>query len=195
MKNVFIAIVLAAAGYLAWQQYKPVPPPPPPPPPPAILMEPAPVINEAEVAKIMRSAQDPDPGVRWETILFLEKMKAPQAQPLMFQMLEKDIDAEVRIKIAQLLIKRKSPETVAALVNAMKDQEAGVRVEVLKSLDAIGDYGVASAIANGPIRDQDENVRLQALKTLNSLQDRKQAEIDEARKRHELEIQQQQPKK
>ena len=65
MKKIMVLGLIVLAGYLAWQQFKPSPPPPPPlPPPPAILIDPAPVINEAEQAKIIKSAEDQDPNVR-----------------------------------------------------------------------------------------------------------------------------------
>lgn len=187
MKFIVFAGALGLAAYMAWQQFKPVPPPPPPPPPPAILSEPAPVINEAEQAKILKSAEDQDPNVRWESALLLDKMKSPQALPLMYHMLAKDLDTDLRIKVVRLLADRRNPDTMNALVGALKDQEADVRKEALISIEKIGDYSVAGVLATGPIKDQDENVRLQALKTLNVLQDKKAAEIEAARVRYEQE--------
>ena len=73
MKYIMLVLAIGVAGFLAYQEFKPVPPPPPPPPPPAILSEPAPVINEAEQAKILKSADDQDPQVRWEAVLLLDK--------------------------------------------------------------------------------------------------------------------------
>ena len=187
MKFIVFAGALALASYMAWEQFKPVPPPPPPPPPPAILSEPAPVINEAEQAKILKSAEDPDASVRWESALLLDKMKSPQALPLMFHMLQKDLDTELRVKVCRLLGDRHGPEVLQALVGALKDQEAEVRLASLRSIEKIGDYSVAGVLASGPIKDQDETVRLQALKTLNALQDKKAAEIEAARVRYEQE--------
>ncbi|OGS39404.1 MAG: hypothetical protein A2506_07565 [Elusimicrobia bacterium RIFOXYD12_FULL_66_9] len=192
MKPLGVVILAAVLGFLVWQRFlQPAPPPPPPPPPPpAILSEPAPVINEAELQKVLKSAQDPDANVRWEAVLFLDKVKAPQAMPIMREMLRRDMEPAVRINVIDLLSKRNSPEVLEALIAAMKDQEPEVRLSALRALERIGDFSVAGAIANGPIRDQDENVRLQAMRTLNSLQDKKQREIEEARQRYELEKQQ-----
>jgi HEAT repeat protein len=187
MKHILLAGVVAAAGYMAYREYGPKPPAPLPPPPPAILSEPAPVINEAEQAKILKSAEDMDPSVRWEAALLLDKIKSPQAMPVLFYMLRKDLDAPVRIKAAQLLGDRRGPEAVNALVESLRDQEPDVRLAVLRALEKIGDYSVAGVIATGPIKDPEESVRLQALKTLNALQDKRQAEIDAARARYEQE--------
>ncbi|PIR15155.1 MAG: hypothetical protein COV48_15945 [Elusimicrobia bacterium CG11_big_fil_rev_8_21_14_0_20_64_6] len=187
MKYVLLVCAIAVAGFMAYQEFKPVPPPPPPPPPPAILSEPAPVINEAEQAKILKSTQDQDPSVRWEAVLLLDKMKSPEATPVIFRMLHKDFEPTVRIKAAELLGNRNGPDVVNALAAALKDQEPAVRLAVILALDKIGDYSVAGVLATGPIRDQEESVRLQALKTLNSLQDKKQAEIEAARARYEQE--------
>jgi len=105
--------------------------------------------------------------------------------PLMQDMLDHDMEPTIKIKIINLLSDRRGPEVMNALVGAMKDQEADVRLAALQALEKIGDFSVASAIADGPIRDQEESVRLQAMKTLNSLQDKKQKEIDDAQKRWE----------
>jgi HEAT repeat protein len=187
MKYILLVCAIAVAGYMAYNEFKPVPPPPPPPPPPAILSEPAPVINEAEQAKILKSAEDQDPSVRWEAVLLLDKMKSPQAMPILFHMLQKDLDPTLRIKAVDLLGNRKGTDVVNALVGALKDQEADVRLASLRAIEKIGDYSVAGVIATGPIRDQEESVRLQALKTLNTLQDKKAAEIEAARVRYEQE--------
>lgn len=187
MKYVLLVCAIAIAGFMAYKEFKPVPPPPPPPPPPAILSEPAPVINEAEQAKILKSTEDQDPQVRWEAVLLLDKMKSPLAMPVIFQMLHKDLEASLRIKAAELLGDRSGPDVTNALVGALKDQEPTVRLAALLAIEKIGDYSVAGIIATGPIKDQEESVRLQALKTLNTLQDKKQAEIDAARERYEQE--------
>ncbi|MDP3543066.1 MAG: HEAT repeat domain-containing protein [Elusimicrobiota bacterium] len=187
MKYVLLVCAITIAGFMAYQEFKPVPPPPPPPPPPAILSEPAPVINEAEQAKILKSTEDQDPQVRWEAVLLLDKMKSPQAMPVIFHMLRKDLEAPLRIRAAELLGGRGGQDVTDALVGALKDQEPDVRLAALRAIEKIGDYSVAGVIATGPIKDQEESVRLQALKTLNTLQDKKQAEIDAARARYEQE--------
>lgn len=187
MKGLMVLGLAGALGFMLWSKFKPVPPPPPPPPPPAILNEPMPVIDPVEQAKVLKSAEDPDPNVRWEAVVLLDKMKSPEALPLMFHMLQKDLDPELRIKIIDRLSARRQPEVTQAIVRSMKDMEAEVRLAALKALDKIGDYSVANAIMAGPVKDQDENVRLQALKVLNSLQDKKQAEIEAARQAYEAE--------
>jgi HEAT repeat protein len=185
MKFIVGAIVLAVAGYFAMQQLKPPPPPPPAPaPPPAIKLEPQPIINEAEQGKIIHSANDMDPNVRWESLILLDKMKSPKAIPLFFEKLRKDPDVDLRIKIVRLLGDRTGPDLAANLVVALRDAEPTVRVSALQALDRIGDYTVASAITEA-LKDQDETVRVQALKTLNSLQDKKTKEIEEEQKRQE----------
>ena len=190
MKYLMMACAIAVAGFMAYKEFKPVPPPPPPPPPPpAILIEPAPVINEAEQAKILKSAEDQDPNVRWEAVLLLDKMKSPQAMPIVFHMLRKDLETSLRIKAVELLGNRHGADVNDALIGALKDNEPDVRLASLRALEKIGDYSVAGVIATGPIKDQEESVRLQAIKTLNSLQDKKQAEIEAAKLRYEQEKQ------
>lgn len=186
MKYFLLVLGIAAASFMAYEKFKPVPPAPPPPPPPAILSEPAPVIDAAEQAKILKSAEDPDPEVRWEAVVLLEKMKSPQAMPVLFYMLHKDPEISVRIKAVALLSKRRGTDVVNALVGALKDPEPDVRLATLRAIETIGDYSVAGLIAtSGPLKDRDESVRLQAIKTLNALQDKRQAEIEAAKARYE----------
>lgn len=189
MKALGVLVLAAILGFLLWNHFlKPIPPPPPPPPPPpAILSEPAPIISESELLKVLKSAADTEASVRWEAVVFLDKVKSPHAMRLMREMLQHDPEPTLRIKILELMGDRGGQEVLEALVRSLKDQEPEVRLAALRSLDKIGDYSVASAIAGGPLRDQNEEVRLQAMKTLNSLQDRRQQEIEAARQRYEQE--------
>ncbi|MBI5631147.1 MAG: HEAT repeat domain-containing protein [Elusimicrobia bacterium] len=186
MKYLISFVIFIVAGFFAFRQMRPKPLPPPPPPPP-ILQEPLPVINEEEQQKIIKSANDSDPAVRWEALLLLDKMRSPQAYPLLFEKLRKDQEAQVRIKVAKLLAARNTQDVAQNLVWALRDREAEVRIAVLQSLDQLGNYATASAITEAS-RDPDESVRVQALKTLNSLQDKRAAEIELARQKHEEEI-------
>jgi hypothetical protein len=214
MKYLFMTVVLCVAGYFAWQQFKPKPAPPPPPPPPAILTEPAPLISPEEQAKVIKSTNDQNPEVRWQAIVFLDKMKVPSAFDVMFDRMQKDQDVEVRIKIINLLGKRGAQKLIMQadpndplnpimtadpmsrekrlteisehLVAACKDPLPEIRIAALAALDVLGDYSVGSAVTDF-LKDPDEQVRLQALKTLNSLQDKK-AEMIEAEKRHQEEL-------
>lgn len=219
MKFVLMALVMGVAGYFAWQQMRPAnktgaatATPVPTAPPPAIYMEPAPLISPEEQAKIAKSANDQDPAVRWEAILFLDKMKSPAVYDIMFEKLQGDPDTDLRLKIITLLSQRGAAKTVVQasstdplnpttapeaaardkrnaaitqnLVWATKDQVPEVRLAALSGLDAMGDYSVASAITDC-LKDQDERVRLLALKTLNNLQDKKAVLIEAERKRQE----------
>lgn len=184
MKYLMMIVVMGVAGYFAFQRAKPAAPPPPPPPPPAILMEPAPVISEEEQAKVIKSANDPDPLVRWEALLLLDKMKAPRAQEIMFQKLHKDLDLDLRRNILTNLATKRSPEVTQNVVWVLKDSNPEIRLAALEALDKIGDYATASAITE-LLRDPDEGVKLQAIRTLNTLQDKKTAEIERERQRQE----------
>ena len=142
MKYAVMAVILAAAGFFAWQQWKPKPVPAPPPTP-AILLEPTPVISEAEQAKIIKSANDQDPAVRWEAIVFIDKMKVPTSLDLMFEKLHKDHDMALRTKIITLLTQRGAHQPANAriarhLILAATDPEPEIRVAALQALATIG---------------------------------------------------------
>ncbi len=175
--------IFLLCGYFVYREFKPKPPPPPPAPPP-ILQEPLPIISEQEQAKVLRAAHDQDPGVRWEAVMFLEKIKHPKALPLLFEKLHRDPDVQLRMRTAHLLGERQGREVSQNLVKALKDAEPQVRVAVLQALERLGDYGVASVVTES-LNDQEEAVRLQALRTLNSLQDKKAAEIAAEQARQE----------
>ncbi|MBI4374816.1 MAG: HEAT repeat domain-containing protein [Elusimicrobia bacterium] len=183
MKFLIAGLVFIVAGYFALKELR-VKPAPPPPPPPAILLQPLPVIDEVQQAKIIRSANDPDPTVRWEALVFLDKMHSPKAMPLLFEKLKSDLEVEVRLKIVQLLSNRGNPEVIKQLVLSLKDDDARVRIATLTALDKIGDYTVAPEITES-LKDPEESVRIQALRTLNNLQDKKAAAIAEERRRQE----------
>lgn len=175
MRFVMMAVVMAVAGFFALRQMRSASKPAAPQASP-ILLEPLPLISEAEQNKIIRSTNDNDPLVRWEALVLLDKMKAPKANQLLFQKLHKDIDPELRIKVINLLGQRRTPEITQNLVWVLTDQNPEIRVAALAALEKIGDYATASPITE-LLNDVDERVRLQALKTLNILQDKKTAEI------------------
>jgi HEAT repeat protein len=212
MRYLLMTAVLCVAGYFAWNQFKPKPPPPPPPPPPAILTEPAPLITPEEQAKVVKSASDQNSEVRWQAIVFLDKLKVPAAFDVMFEKMRKDPDVELRVKVIGLLGQRGAQKlTMAAnssdplspvysadpasreqrvsdisqnLVAASRDSLPEIRIAALQALETLGDYSVASAVTDS-LKDPDEKVRLQALRTLNTLQDKKAALIEAERKRQE----------
>jgi HEAT repeat protein len=212
MRYLLMTAVLCVAGYFAWNQFKPKPPPPPPPPPPAILTEPAPLITPEEQVKVVKSASDQNSEVRWQAIVFLDKLKVPAAFDVMFEKMRKDPDVDLRIKVIGLLGQRGAQKlTVQAssddplnpvysadpvsreqrvgdisrnLVAASRDSLPEIRIAALQALETLGDYSVASAVTDS-LKDSDEKVRLQALRTLNTLQDKKAALIEAERKRQE----------
>ena len=212
MKPLLMTAVLCVAGYFAWQQFKPRPAPPPPAPPPAILTEPAPLISPEEQVKVVKAASDQDAEVRWQAVIFLDKMKVPAAFDVMFEKMRKDPEVDLRIKVIGLLGQRGAQKlTMQAsandpltpvfttdptsrekriveisqhLVAIAKDSLPEIRIAALQALDVLGDYSVGSAVTDS-LKDPDERVRLQALKTLNSLQDKKAALIEAEKKRQE----------
>ena len=194
MRFALIAVVMAVAGYFAFQQTKAKPaalagtPAASPaagaaaPAAPVLKVEPAPVISAAEQAKIVKSTSDQDPRVRWEAMVFLDKIQSPQSYPILFEHLRKDLEPEIRVKVLKLLSERSGTDVVQNVVWACKDQIPEVRVAALQAIDKIGDFRAANAVTEAA-RDYDDAVRLQALKTLNSLQDKKQAEARAAAER------------
>jgi hypothetical protein len=185
MKYFLLIVILAIAGFFTFRQMQPKPVPPPPPIP-EILQQPAPIISPEEEAKILRSANDQDPSVRWQAMLFLDKMQSPKAPMIFLEKLQKDPDAELRIKILDRLSLRHDVQVTRGVITALKDYEPQVRIAALHALDKIADYSVASAITD-ILKDQDPSVREEALRTLNSLQDKKAAEIAAAQ-RHQEEL-------
>jgi HEAT repeat protein len=212
MKFLLMIAVLCVAGYFAWQQFKPRPAPPPPAPPPTILTEPAPLISSEEQAKVVKAASDQDAEVRWQAIVFLDKMKVPSAFDVMFEKIRKDPEVDLRIRVIKLLGERGAQKlTVQSsssdpltpvftadptsrekriveisqhLVATAKDPLPEIRIAALQALDVLGDYSVGSAVTDS-LKDPDERVRLQALKTLNDLQDKKAILIEAEKKRQE----------
>lgn len=176
MKKVLGFLILGVAGFFAFQQMKPKPAPPPPPPPPPVIQEPAPLIDPEEQAKIIKSAGDQDSNVRWEALMLLDKMKSPQAYPVMFDHLAHDEDVDIRMKLIGILEDRRTPDVVKAITGTLKDMEGPIRARGLQALDKLGDFSVTPAIMD-TLKDQDDTVRAQALRTLNSLQDKRQVEL------------------
>lgn len=183
MKYLFLLVILTVSGYLLFQKSQKKAAPPPAPIEVAPL-EPSPMISEEEQAKVVKTANDDDPMVRWEALNLLDKMKAPAAYPVLFDKLRKDMDVDLRIKIIRLLAERKHPDISQNLIRATKDMTPEVRVAALQALEKLGDYTAASAITD-TLKDPEDAVRLQALRTLNVLQDKRTADLQAEQKRQE----------
>lgn len=154
-------------------------------PPPPILSEPTSVVSDEQLEKITRLSQDSDPRVRLEAVGFLEKAQSPKALKLMIEMLQRDPVIANRVVIIDRLSARSGPEVSAALLSALNDIDAPVRNAALRALERTGGDAAVKAITDGPLNDQEESVRLQALHTLNVLQERRQREIEAAKREYE----------
>lgn len=183
----FLAILagVSLVGYFAFDRLggREMLPPPTPPPPPELSQLPPPVLDQAALNRVRRSTQDSDPNVRWEAAQTLVAAHDPRADNILFSMLRQDSDSTIRRNIAGLFSNRKEPHVVGALVSALRDSDAEVRLAVLQSLGQIGDVQSASAISE-TLHDTDERVRLAALQTLNQLQAHRDQQIQEVKQTH-----------
>lgn len=140
MKYTLAWIAFAAAGILTISEFRPKPAAPPPPSNPSILLVPLSIINEADQAKIIDSTNDQDPNVRWEALVLLDKMKSPQAVPLLFEKLRLDTDTGLKMKIIDLLETRAPrPDITMKLLETMEDGDPELRVKALQALKKIAE--------------------------------------------------------
>jgi len=190
MKYALAVLVLLVAGYFILQGKSKPAAPVTAAPQEFEVPPPAPLIDEAEQNKIVRSANDANPSVRWEALRLLDKMRSPRAYSILFEKLRKDPDTELRIKIIRLLEDRPGPEVSRNLVASLGDATVEIRLAALKALEKTGDTAAASAILE-LTKDPEDSVREQALRTLNSLQDRKAAEFAAAQRRRQEELRRQ----
>lgn len=187
MKFAVMAVVLVVAGFFLFQKYKPKEAAPGPAPetlaPPA---PPPPLISQEEEAKVAKSAGDENAEVRWGALVLLDKMKAPSSLALLLEKFQKDPEIGLRVRIAELLGPKKSPDVARVLILSTKDFVPEIRVAALKALEAHKDPATASAVTDC-LKDPEEAVKLQALKTLNALQEVRAAQIAaEAARQEEL---------
>ncbi len=191
MKFASIAVGVALLGYLAWTNFKPavpLPPPPPPPAPPPMLAQAPPMVLDSEsLARVRASANDTDPTVRWEAVQFLMSSHDPQADEIIFSMLHRDSDPNIRKKTVMLLSNRRGRFVVEQLLKRLTDSNAEVRLAVLNAMTKIGDYTTADAISSA-LHDSDKRVRLAALQTLNALQAKRDAELQATQKEHQAKM-------
>ncbi|MFA6029275.1 MAG: HEAT repeat domain-containing protein [Elusimicrobiota bacterium] len=201
MKQLAIVLVVVAVGWIGFAQFKQRvvnQEPPPPPPPPAIVMPPPQVLDEEQLERVKSATSDAEPRVRWEALQVLMSSQDPRAEGIMFQMLKRDGESDIRKNVVNVLAGRRGPQVTEHLIGALKDMDGDVRLAALEALGKSGDAAAAPAISDA-LRDGDERVRLTALRILNDFQRKRNEEIlekkrlqEEAQRKYEEALKQQQ---
>ena len=129
---------------------------------------------EAPTAALLPFADDTTQGVRWRAIYSLGRLRAPAAATHLIAALRAE-DAGTRAAAARALNRdfavaaKMEPATVSGLLGrAVDDDDAGVRVNALRSLASYHDSTRAPSIASR-VDDPDPNVRVQAAAGLGEL--------------------------
>ncbi|MBI3298319.1 MAG: HEAT repeat domain-containing protein [Elusimicrobia bacterium] len=157
--------------------------PPPPPPPPPLEEPPPPVIDEASMEKIRLSTKDTNPLVRWEAIQLMISAGTPEADTYLFDMLQRDTEADLRLRAVAVLKSRPGLKVSRALTNALKDSEPDVRLAALDAVSHREDINAAQFVGT-LVSDSDERVRLAAIRALNMLNEKRARKTREAADRN-----------
>lgn len=191
-------LVGLAGGLLLLYRIQKQPPaaPPPPPPPPRITLPPAPVLSDAELAKIREATKDADPQVRWAAVELLYRVKDPLAGQVLRSLLATDTDFTVKTKAIEALTRSGNPGSIEDVMVALKDPAKEVRLAALLSLGEMGDARLAPVVVE-MLRDYEPDVRMQALHTMGRFQEKRQAEYqalaERLRAEYERSLQAQKP--
>jgi HEAT repeat protein len=172
-----IAVLVLSAGYLL-RAYLTPPPAPPPPPPPSAAQEAGdalPVLSPREIERVRASLKDQSPDVRWAAVRLLHGVHDPQLDASLREMLARDPDPDLRVKIVGLLGRDAGDARLATLIQGLDDADPSVRVASLKAIGEIGDPSATPWVVER-LRDAEPDVRIEALKTLGRFQDKRKAE-------------------
>jgi cyclophilin family peptidyl-prolyl cis-trans isomerase/HEAT repeat protein len=130
--------------------------------------------EDAPTAALLPFADDTTVTVRWRAVYSLARLRAPAAANHLIAALRAD-DPGTRAVAARALNRdfavaaKLEPATVAGLLSrAVDDDDAGVRINALRSLATYRDSSQAPLVASR-IDDQDANVRVQAAASLGEL--------------------------
>lgn len=192
MKWLSLAVGLAILGFAVNKYYlepqkvaqqAALEPPPAPPEPPPVEEEPPPVLDEKAMEKIRLSTKDSTPAVRWEAVNLLVTTGHPEANQYLFDMLQRDTEAELRLRAVDALKNRPGEPVTRGLLKGLKDSEPEVRLAVLETLSSREDMDTSRFVSE-LVSDSDERVRLSAIRTLNVLNERREAKKREAEARN-----------
>jgi cyclophilin family peptidyl-prolyl cis-trans isomerase/HEAT repeat protein len=130
--------------------------------------------RDARADGLIPFADDTAQGIRWRTIYSLGRLRSPLAATQLIAALRAP-DADTRAAAARALVRdyavaaKLAPATVARLlVTSVDDQDAGVRINALRSLATYRDSTLSVAAAPR-VDDADGNVRVQATMSLGEL--------------------------
>jgi cyclophilin family peptidyl-prolyl cis-trans isomerase/HEAT repeat protein len=139
-----------------------------------ILLESWRLGKDAPADALLPFADDTVQSDRWRAIYSLGRLRAPAAANHLIAALRAD-DAATRAVAARALNREYStaaklaPATISGLLTrALDDEDAGVRVNALRSLSSYGDTASATAVAP-MVDDPDPNVRVQAAASLGEI--------------------------
>jgi cyclophilin family peptidyl-prolyl cis-trans isomerase/HEAT repeat protein len=130
--------------------------------------------RDARADALIPFADDTAPGIRWRSIYSLGRLRSPLAANQLIAALRAP-DPDTRTAAARALVRdyavaaKLAPTTVAKLlVRSVDDEDAGVRINALRSLATYLD-STLSVTAAARVDDPDGNVRVQAAMTLGDL--------------------------
>ncbi len=178
MRWILALTLLAGSSFYLYDRYRRLNAPPSPPPPAVEpLPEPADLLSVAEIKRIRRSVDDPNPAVRMTTLELLFDVRDPEAVVLLNKAASSDYDTDVRLKSIALL---KTAQDVPilklqGLIKALTDFDPAVRVASLKAIGDVGDAAAAPWVADA-LKDSEPDVRAEALRTIGRFQDKRVAE-------------------
>jgi cyclophilin family peptidyl-prolyl cis-trans isomerase/HEAT repeat protein len=139
-----------------------------------ILLESWRLESDAPVRALLPFADDTLPGRRWRTIYTLGRLKAPAAGNQMISALRAE-DPGTRAAAARTLTReyadsaKLAPASISSLLSrALDDQDPGVRISALRSLETFDDSLLVPRVA-AKADDPFANVRVQLASTLGSL--------------------------
>jgi len=199
----FVALALIAGAscflYFNYRQQIAEPPKPPPPVPAAVAKdEPAPLLSVEDLARVKKSAADPDTNVRWSALQLLFAFHDPDAVALLEKAIAEDPDQELRLKAIRLLSSAKDVDKVPGLVRGLKDTDREVRLASLKALGDVADPAATPWVVEA-LKDPDSDIKVAALDTLGKFQDKRKKDFkalaDKLRKQYEDAIAQENGKK
>jgi cyclophilin family peptidyl-prolyl cis-trans isomerase/HEAT repeat protein len=139
-----------------------------------ILLESWRLGSAAPAEALLPFADDTNQGVRWRALYSLARIRAPAAAPHLIAALRSE-DPATRAIAARVLTReyvvsaRLAPASVAGLVSkTIDDQDAGVRINAIRSLGTYRDPVFAAALGS-KLDDGNPNVRVQAASSLGEL--------------------------
>jgi HEAT repeat protein len=126
----------------------------------------------ADIPEIAKVFEAEDPKLRMVAVEGMDRLGRAEAAPYILDLYRRENDQNVKISCLYALINFQTPESIALILSALKDNDPRVRENAATVLLRVKDNAEVTAAVNEALLDKSKEVRVAAARTLFEIGDK-----------------------